>query len=292
MPVRLTVLADPHAGALSRRVAWVADADGVPLGTAFLRLFDRPGQDHLAELTMTVHPAERRRGVGTRLLGVAVEAARAEGRGSLLAQADAGSAGDAFCAAHGFRRVLTLVYARLAMAEADVGLVDALAGRPHAGYRLVWWEGAVPDNLAVAFTAARPAMDDMPTSEADFGTVSWDVEGVRAAAAAIERRGDVLHTVAAVSEADGSVAGFTELVVPGDGAGDAQHYGTAVVREHRGNGLGRWLKAASIRIARDRYPRLEGLLTDTADSNAPMMRINAELGYAPTHTTYEYQRGL
>jgi phosphopantetheine adenylyltransferase len=52
------------------------------------------------------------------------------------------------------------------------------------------------------------------------------------------------------------------------------------------------MKAASIRQARERHPDLGGLLTDTADNNPYMRRINDELGYAPTHTTFEYQLDL
>jgi GNAT superfamily N-acetyltransferase len=132
----------------------------------------------------------------------------------------------------------------------------------------------------------------MPMGATDFGTVTWDLDGVRGAAAAVHKRGDLLHTVAAISEDDGSIAGFSELVVPGSGTGDAQHYGTAVLAAHRGHGLGQWMKASAILHARRHYPALSGLLTDTADSNAPMRRINEALGYVPTHTTYEYQLDL
>jgi GNAT superfamily N-acetyltransferase len=75
-------------------------------------------------------------------------------------------------------------------------------------------------------------------------------------------------------------------------AGDAQHYGTAVLPEHRGHGLARWIKAESIRQARDRHPELSGLLTDTADNNQPMRRINDALGYRPTHQTRRYKLDL
>jgi GNAT superfamily N-acetyltransferase len=98
--------------------------------------------------------------------------------------------------------------------------------------------------------------------------------------------------VVAVDDTDGSIAGFTELVVPGDGTGDAQNYGTGVLPEHRGHGLGRWMKAESIRQARSRYPRLDGLLTDTTEGNRPMRAINDALGYLPTHQTIEYQLDL
>ncbi|MEV0201257.1 GNAT family N-acetyltransferase [Nonomuraea sp. NPDC050691] len=87
-------------------------------------------------------------------------------------------------------------------------------------------------------------------------------------------------------------AGFTELVVPGDGKGDAQHYATGVLPEHRGHGLARWMKAEAIRQARERYPDLDGLLTDTADSNRHMRVINDALGYLPTRQRVTLQLDL
>jgi GNAT superfamily N-acetyltransferase len=291
--VRLVPLVDPEQTPSSRRVAWLASDDGgVPVGSAFLRLFTRPGQDHLAELELHVHPAERGRGTGTLLLKAAVGAAREERRRSLVTQAATGSPGAGFLSARGFREVLTLTYARLELAAADEPALSAIVEERHPGYRLASWDGTVPDELAETFARSRRAMDDMPMGGTDYGTVHWDVERVRAAATAVAARGELLHTVVAVAEADGSIAGFTELVVPGDGTGDGQHYGTGVLPEHRGHGLGRWMKAAAVLRARDRHPQLAGLLTDTADANLPMRAINDALGYTPTHRTTEYQLNL
>ncbi|NEA63465.1 GNAT family N-acetyltransferase [Streptomyces sp. SID12488] len=293
MPPRITALTDPEPGASSRRLVWLAaDSGGVPLGSAFLRLFTREGQEHLAELEISVHRAERRQGVGTRLLEAAVTAARSDGRRSVVAQAEDDSPGDRFLADRGFRRVLALTYARLVLTDADLAEITRLAELPHPGYRLTSWEGAVPPELARSYADSRRAMDDMPMEDTDYGTVVWDVDRVLAAAETVAGRGDLLHTVAALDRADGSVVGFSELVVPGNGQGDGQHYGTAVLPEHRGRGLGRWMKAASIRRARHRHPGLTGLLTDTATGNAPMLGINDELGYVPTHRAAEYQLGL
>ncbi|WP_310724292.1 GNAT family N-acetyltransferase [Streptomyces sp. N2A] len=293
MPLHLTPLTDPEDGQYSRRLAWLAsDADAIPVGTAFLRLLTAAGQDHLAELAVQVHPVERRNNVGSRLLDVAVAAARDNARRSVIAQADAGSPGDLFLSARGFRKVLMLRYTRLSLADMDsAALADAVA-RPHPGYRLASWLGTVPDDLAQTFAASRRAMDDMPMDDTDHGTVIWDVDRVRAAARAVAERGDQLHTVAAVDESDGSIAGFTELVVPGSGEGDGQHYGTGVLPEHRGHGLGRWMKAESIRYAHGHHPGLDGLVTDTADSNTYMRRINEDLGYEPTHEVLQYQLDL
>jgi GNAT superfamily N-acetyltransferase len=282
--VRITALTDPDGDPSSYRLAWLAsDAHEIPVGAAFLRLFTRTGQEHLAELDIQVHPAERRKHAGSLLLDAAIAAARQDGRRCVITQAEAGSPGDRFLSARGFHR---------ALADADITALTEITGQPHPGYRLASWEGTVPDSLAETFVASRHAMDDMPMGGTDFGTVTWDLDRVRAAAAAIAERGALLYTVAAIDESDGSIAGFTELVVPGDGKGDGQHYGTGVLPGHRGHGLGRWMKAASIRQARERHPGLGGLLTDTADNNPYMRRINDALGYEPTHTTFEYQLDL
>ncbi|MFF1658524.1 GNAT family N-acetyltransferase [Streptomyces sp. NPDC058255] len=293
MPPRITPLTDPEPTPSSRRLAWLAaGTEGAPVGSAFLRLFTKEGQEHLAELQIAVHPAERRQGVGSALLDAAVVAARGDGRRSLVAQAETGSPGDLFLAARGFRRVLALTYARLPMADVDLARITALVDQPHPGYKLTHWEGVVPTELAQTFADSRRAMDDMPMEGTDYGTVAWDVERVVSAAETVVKRGELLHTVAVVDRSDGTIAGFSELVVPGDGRGDGQHYGTGVLPEHRGHGLGLWMKAESIRLARRTYPGLGGLLTDTADSNTPMRSINDALGYLPTHRAVEHQLDL
>ncbi|MFC3744287.1 GNAT family N-acetyltransferase [Paractinoplanes deccanensis] len=282
----MTVQITPLVDALVRnRLAWLASGeDGRPLGTAFLRL--PPGGGY-ADLELDVHPAERRCGVGTSLLQAVVEAAGTrDGLRSLLTQpVREDSPGDLFCAARGLRRVLRLTYTRLPLdgplpTHADV-----------RGYRLVHWEGTVPGELAATFARSRSAMDDMPMDDADYTPDPWDVDRVHAVADAVSRRGEILCVTAALSD-DGEIAGFTELVVPGDGRGDAQHYGTGVLPAHRGHGLARWMKAAQIARVRARFPALAGLLADTADSNAAMRRVNDSLGYVPTHRSLLYQHDL
>jgi GNAT superfamily N-acetyltransferase len=272
---------------------WLASGtDGIPVGSAFLRLFTRTGQRYLAELRLRVHPEERREDTGLRLLDAALAAARDHRRRRIVAHVEAGTPGERCLAARNFRKVLTLTSARLSLPESDVTALARIVDGPHPRYRLASWDGMVPDELAETFVASRHAMNDTPAGGVDFSAVPWDLERIRAAVAAVEKRGDALHTVVAVSETDGAIAGYTELAIPGDGKGDAQHYGTAVLPEHRGNGLSRWMKAASIRHVRERYPLLDGLLTDTADNNPRIRHVNDSLGYLPTHTTYEYQLDL
>ncbi|RKE17161.1 GNAT family N-acetyltransferase [Streptomyces sp. TLI_171] len=289
MTFRLTALTDPADSALSHRLAWLAaDPDGTPLGTAFLRLFTSPGQSHLCGLALDVHPAERRRGVGSALLAAATDAARADGRQALNAQAVEGSPGDGFLTAHGFTRALVLDYARLDLATAPAG--DP--GRVHPQYRLVSWTGSCPDELLADFTRSRTAMDDMPMGDTHFGQVAWDEARVLAAAKAVADRGELLHTVAAVETASGRIVGFSELVLPADLTGDAQHYGTAVLPAHRRRGLARSMKAETVRWTRTEHPAITGLLTDTAEQNTGMLAVNESLGYRTTHRSIEFRLDL
>ncbi|MFE7570737.1 GNAT family N-acetyltransferase, partial [Streptomyces sp. NPDC057539] len=226
------------------------------------------------------------------LLAAAVAAASAEGRRRVTAQAEADSPGSHFLSAQGFRTVQTLIFTRLALARVDTAALKEIVRQPHPGFRLEWWDGTVPDERAQTFADSRRAMDDMPMDDADNGRVIWSVDRVRTVARAVEKRGDLLHTVAAVREADGAIVGFTELVVPGSRTGDGQHYGTGVLPEHRGLGLARWMKAEAIRQAIEYHPLLDGLLTDTAASNGPMRAINDGFGYSPTHISLRYQLDL
>ncbi|MEV6600824.1 GNAT family N-acetyltransferase [Actinoplanes sp. NPDC051346] len=289
--MQITALREPEPGPSSYRLAWVATGEGGhPLGIAYLRVPTAAGAEHRSEAEVSVHPAERRRGVGSALLDAVVDAARKLERRAVTAGPVTGDA--PFLVAHGFRPVLNLTFSRLPMARTDAARMTAFAGEPHPGYRLHSWEGTVAGDLAPTFAASRSAMDDMPMDEADVAAEAWDVDRVRAIAAAVTKRGDILCTVAAMHEADGEIVGFSELVVPGDGTGDAQHYGTGVLPGHRGRGLARWMKAAAVLHVRDAHPGVEGLLTDTADSNVRMRRINETLGYEPTHRSVLYQLDL
>ncbi|MEU9996516.1 GNAT family N-acetyltransferase [Streptomyces sp. NPDC050848] len=275
----------------SHRLSWLATgADGVPVGVAGLRVFTSPGQDHLAELELHVAPAHRRLGAGSLLLSAALAACRTENRRSLIATAAADGPGEAFGARRGFRRALTLDHLMLRLDEDGTDRADLLriADAEHPGYRLTGWTGTVPDGLADAFAAAKNAMNDMPVGDLDYGSVAWDADRVRAMAAVVADRGDTLLTLAAVHD-DGTLAGYTEILIPQGVPPRVQQYDTAVVPEHRGHGLGLWVKAAMVRRLRAEYPGVVEIETDNADDNVHMLAVNHGLGFRSYRRTREFQ---
>ncbi|MDX3537735.1 GNAT family N-acetyltransferase [Streptomyces sp. MB09-01] len=280
-------LTQPALG--SRRLTWLASgADGVPVGVAGLRVFTSPGQEHLAELELHVDPAHRRLGTGSLLLSAVVEACLTENRRSLIAAAAADGPGEAFSERWGFRRALTLDHLMLRLDERPAAELPQITDTAPPGYRLAGWTGTVPDELADAFASAKNAMNDMPVGDLDYGSVAWDADRVRAMAKVIADRGDTLLTVAAVHD-DGTMAGYTEILLPQGSGPRAQQYDTAVVPAHRGHGLGLWVKAAMVRRLRAEHPGVVEIETDNADDNVHMLAVNHRLGFRSYRRTRELQ---
>ncbi|MCX4826274.1 GNAT family N-acetyltransferase [Streptomyces sp. NBC_01142] len=273
----------------SHRLTWLATtSDGAAVGVAGLRLFTSSGRDHLAELELHIDPAHRRQGTGSRLLSAVVAACRTENRRSLIVEAPADSPGEAFCERWSFRLALTLDHLVLRLDQLDEAAILRSAEAGHPGYRLTEWTGTVPDDLADAFATAKNAMNDMPVGDLDYGSVDWDADRVRAMAQVIADRGDMLLTIAAVHD-DGTIAGFTEILLPQGASPRVQQYDTAVVPAHRGNGLGLWVKAAMVQRLRAEHPGVVEVETDNADDNVHMLAVNHALGFRSYRRTREFQ---
>jgi GNAT superfamily N-acetyltransferase len=279
-------LTTPGVG--SRHLLWVAKSGDEVTGVARLRLFDGSGRAHLGQFTIDVHPDHRRRGVGTLLLETVAEAARDDKRRCVVVEASTDTPGVAFLEARGFTCVLSLSLLLLDVhAAGDVG---EIVHAEHPGYRLTRWLGVVPGELAETFATAKSAMGDMPTGDMDYATSAWDTDRVRDMAEVVEKRGDTLLTVAALHR--DTIAGFTEVVIPvGDGTRAIQ-YDTAVVPEHRGNGLGLWVKAAMLDWLRAEWPAVAEIETDNAEDNEHMLAVNERLGFRPLRKTRQYQYDL
>ena len=93
----------------------------------------------------------------------------------------------------------------------------------------------------------------------------------------------------AVDEQSGRFVGLSDITVR-PGLPDRVCVGdTAVDPAHRGQGLGKWLKAAITRHILDDLPDVRWVITWNAGSNAPMLAINHELGFraVAVYTTWQ-----
>jgi mycothiol synthase len=256
----------------------------VGYGVVALSLVDNP---RMGQVNVEVHPGHRRRGIGTALLRGLVAELTAAGRTVLFAETLAGGPGDGFATAHGLRVVETDRVSLLRMADVDRADVEAAAAATPPGYRLVHTVGRIPDELLPSYTRAKAAMNDAPHGAADLEPFVFTPEAVRAVETALRRLGE-LRVAFAVAEADGEVAGFTEVLI-GRQPQRANQHDTAVVPAHRGHGLGLWIKSAMlVSLWRDR-PDVQEIDTGNATTNEHMLAINTRLGFRPWQELNSWQ---
>jgi GNAT superfamily N-acetyltransferase len=256
------------------------DEAGVVRGWYLLRL---PAKENLdrAVVSLMVHPAARRRGLGTALLRHAAGQAAEAGRSVLAGGVFQDSAGSAFAAAAG--GTLGLVEARRlqVISSLPAGRVAALRGqaeRAATGYSLVSWDGRVPDEYVGRYATLVNAMADAPHDAGEEPEV-WDADRVRADADVMERQGRRFLAVAARHDASGELAALTEVEPDPDNLGWGHQQVTVVIREHRGHRLGLLVKTAMLDLLAEAEPGLDRIVTGNAAVNQHMIAINEALGY-------------
>lgn len=176
----------------------------------------------------------------------------------------------------GFAIVNTTVQQKLHLPEVDPSTwqVDA-----PPGYHAVTWIGAPPDDLVASYASASNAVHDAPSGESGFELPQWTVEGIRAEQARFAQEGVEFWVVAAVRDADGEVAGLTELMLRHWLPDLAIVNNTAVPRQHRGLGLGVFVKARMSAWLHAERPACQWIATSTAASNEHMIRTNERIGF-------------
>lgn len=261
-----------------RYLHWTASTSpgGQVAAVAYLNLVGDQYAD-LAGIQVTVHPAWRRRGLATALLGeIAVAAA---GRKCLLIEGLIdGSPGQAWAEELGFAVVQQTVQLSLDLAGVDRGRWQVPAA---AGYRLAHWTGSAPDQLLGSYAAARNAIREAPHGSLSFTEPEWTPQRVRDEEATAQARHCELRVVAAVHEPTAEVAGLTYLEVFRSRPELAVQQDTAVLPAHRGHRLGVWMKAANLSRLTADHPRISRVTTSNAADNEHMLRVNQQVGFKP-----------
>jgi RimJ/RimL family protein N-acetyltransferase len=235
-----------------------------------------------AVLTLIVHPDARRRGYGREMLRHSARRAAANGRAILEGNSVEDGPGDAFARAAGatlaieeVRRIQDLRQ----VAPETVAELRASAERAAAGYSLVDWAGPIPEKYHAAIADVLGAYNDAPHPDS-VQDATWDADRVRERTGSVYRLGIMRgYSVAAISDASGEMAGYTEVVIDPEAPEWGYQQLTAVVRAHRGHRLGLLLKTAMMRRLAEAEPQLRWVATGNAAENAHMIAVNERLGY-------------
>lgn len=244
---------------------WRAERDGDLVGWAY------GGLDAFASVRtagfagIVVHPAHRRRGIGSALWAVLLEHLAAIGARRIVVHSRADAGATAFVGGRGFS--LEATHTTSAVDPRTVGTPPA----PPPGIVLAPLARFRGDPEPVYEADHQSALDEPGPS--DFSGMTYETWR-----RIIWDHPDCDHELGVAALANGAVIGTTFLFSDRD-AGRAANAGTGVIRELRGNGIGLLMKHHS--LARAAAAGITRVVTDNDDTNAPMLAINEQLGYEP-----------
>jgi mycothiol synthase len=238
-----------------------------------------------------VRPDQRRKGVGSLWLGVLASEMDDHGCSVVGFSADH-QEGHAFLTWLGAKPKLTEIESRLELARLDWAKVERWVreGQQRSPQtRLEIHDGPLPEEMWADFAAQRTALlNTMPFEGLDLGDIVVTPERIREWNEQFALVGMVFHT-ALTREADGTISGMTDVEWAPYTRTHVQQQFTGVLPSARGRGIGKWLKAAMLLHIRELYPDAQWVATGNARSNAPMLKINRDLGFEPYRTAVEYQ---
>jgi len=129
---------------------------------------------------------------------------------------------------------------------------------------------------------------DVPLGGLGTGPIRWEIDGYDLWYETLERVGGAHHLVL-LRAPDGSVVGLSEALWDIRAPGIVRQQLTAVARPWRGRGLGRALKAAMLRQVHETHPEAMVIGTNNTEVNAPILSINAGVGFAVAWRNVDYQ---
>ena len=156
---------------------------------------------------------------------------------------------------------------------------------------LTWerYAGRVPRDVLVALLPVFTELfADVPLGELETGPIRWEMNGHDLWYQTLERVGGAHHLVL-LRAPDGGVIGLSEAAWDVRAPGIVRQQLTAVARPWRSRGVGRALKAAMLRQVHELHPEATIIGTNNAEVNAPILSINARVGFKIAWRNVDYQ---
>jgi mycothiol synthase len=244
-----------------------------------------------AWMSLTITPGRRRQGLGSALLRALLEASQADGKKSFfLATSDRIPAGQDFARAIGAKFGQEEHTNQLLFADLNRDYLEqSLKNAPTDRFEIGFYETEYPEAELEALCRLIEVMNTAPKGELEFNDWKIKPDDLLDDVKQAKINGLQWWFLYVRERATGRYAGYTETGFHPNRPFLVNQWGTGILPEYRGHGLGAWIKAAMIdRILRER-PTVDRIRTGNADSNVPMLKINHTLGFKPFMARTEWQ---
>ena len=290
-----------HGFAALDAKALAAGARGGAVIGAVMATLPQRDNAHLAFVDVAVRPEQRRRGVGHSVLTSVEDFVRDQGRTTIFVETqtpagtpDGADPGPAFAVANGFAAAQRVVRGaqpvpvRPAIAS---GMRAALA--TDDAYEVHTCVGRLPRE----WESARARLGAMMSTDTPLGDLDLQPETIDEVRMVDEMEralsaGRTIVTAMARHRPSGEFVAFSEVQVSAATPWIAYQDDTLVEQAHRGHRLGYRVKAAVALLLPKAAPCVEVQRTWNDETNAHMLRTNAELGYVREGTMIEWQKVL
>ncbi len=148
---------------------------------------------------------------------------------------------------------------------------------------------SIPDEILERYTKKYTEVyNQAPFDDLDIGDQVYTPELFRKYEEVVKKMDQTWLTVL-LREKNGDISGLSDVIYIPSRAPLLQQALTGVDQKYRGQGKGKWVKAAMLLRIREEFPDINIITTGNATSNAPMIAINERLGFKLHHETYNMQ---
>ncbi len=231
------------------------------------------------EFYITILPDYRRKGIGTLALKTVQQVAE-EHEKTLLATDTTDPAGKAFLKKIGAELEIGIEN-RLQLEDLNWTMVEQWVkeGQRRSPETKIVELDSIPEEIIEEFSRIyTETHNQQPWEELDQVSFIFGPEYFRHLKKTFAETG-IKWLVMITVEKDEKISGLTEMRYDPRMKTVITQELTGVKQEHRGRGLGKWLKAAMLMKVREELPEVKTIRTENATTNSPMLSINERLGF-------------